>query len=349
MKALKIFTFIFYMIFITNLSLANPIILFHINEVQIDSSGWKLELKNLVMITSLDSCYLTTMTDTAYFKPSIVTTDSCIVITQDSLLDSLAINPLGDIVGLHYLDEHLLDQIGFGNITSGSYIAAPLIHQSISLREWDGGDGQRYYFYLDNTPTLGSKNDALNAKGHVSGIIADSTGNPIPQVMVVYDYFYSLGMRIDIFVLTDSTGKFVLYDYARYNTITIIKQNYQAQNIGLQIWPEDTVSINITMSYIIDKIETDKTINIDKYTLSQNYPNPFNNATAFNYFLPKNSLVEISVYDLSGKLVEKLFSGEQSLGEYKVTWNAGSISSGIYLYQLRTTEFTTYKKCLLIK
>ena len=59
--------------------------------------------------------------------------------------------------------------------------------------------------------------------------------------------------------------------------------------------------------------------------------------------------VEINVYDLVGKLVEKLFAGQQNRGEYKVHWNAESVAFGIYIYQIKTKKFINHKKCLLIK
>ncbi|MFC2088062.1 T9SS type A sorting domain-containing protein [Calditrichota bacterium] len=350
MKSSKIFSFISFLIIMSNFSLANPIILFHINEFQTDSSGWKLELKNLEigLFTSLDSCCLTTMTDTAYFKSGIAA-DSFLVITQDSMLESLSINRLGDILGFHYLDEYLLDQIGFGNITSGSLIASPQMHQSICLREWRE-EFQRYYYYLDNTPTFGQKNDSSNAKGYVSGVIADSLGNPLAGGKVVYDYYDApYPYYYDISVFTDSIGYFIIKDFARLNRLEIRKDNYQTEYRSLQIWPEDTVTVNVTLSSVIDIINKDISTIIDNYSLSQNFPNPFNNETSFNYSLPKASFVEISVYDLRGKLVDKLFSGKQHAGEYKANWNAGSLASGVYLYQLKTNELIKNKKCLLIK
>ena len=306
MKALKILSFLICIIILSNINKANPIILFHINEIQIDSSGWKLELKNLDFwgLTSLDICYISTLSDTAYFKPGIAITfnDSFLVITQDSLIDSLSINRQGDIIGFHYLDDYPLDKIGFGNLTNWSLIAAPQIHQSICLREWHE-DVQRYYYYLDNTPTFGNSNDALNAKGNVTGIISDSIGNPLQNVEVVYDFYSDWITYYDISVFTDSTGNFIFGDYARLNTIEIRKQNCQTEYVVLQIWPEDTVTINVTLNSVIDAIGANPPGSINNFKLSQNYPNPFNNSTTFSYTLPKSSFVDIAIYNLEGKRV----------------------------------------------
>ena len=44
------------------------------------------------------------------------------------------------------------------------------------------------------------------------------------------------------------------------------------------------------------------------YILFQNYPNPFNPATILSFSLPKNSMVTVSVFDLSGYHVRTLIN-----------------------------------------
>ncbi len=85
------------------------------------------------------------------------------------------------------------------------------------------------------------------------------------------------------------------------------------------------------------------------FHLSQNYPNPFNPSTTIAYTLPKKSHVKISIYDLSGRLVEKLVNDEKHSGAHKVIWNAKNYTSGIYIYKIETGNFTDFRKCLLVK
>ena len=141
----------------------------------------------------------------------------------------------------------------------------------------------------------------------------------------------------------------IFENYAKQLGLKISKQNYQTEYIPMQVWPEDTITINVTLSPIIDNIQTGLNFIIENFHLSQNYPNPFNNFTSFTYTLPKSDFVEISVYSITGKLIEKLFVGEQKPGEYKVHWNAESVASGIYIYQLKANDLIINKKCVLIK
>ncbi len=99
------------------------------------------------------------------------------------------------------------------------------------------------------------------------------------------------------------------------------------------------------------------TIRVDKissevpadYHLSQNYPNPFNPKTIINYTLPKSNDVTLTVFDALGREVITLVNEYQTIGSYKVTFDASSISSGIYFYKLITNGFSDTKRMILVK
>ena len=86
------------------------------------------------------------------------------------------------------------------------------------------------------------------------------------------------------------------------------------------------------------------------YELQQNYPNPFNPETQIEYSLARNSTVTLTIYDVTGKTVETLVSGEQSAGKHQINWRpAGNIASGAYFYRLQTNEFVATKKMILMR
>ena len=99
--------------------------------------------------------------------------------------------------------------------------------------------------------------------------------------------------------------------------------------------------------YLVGIIDKDKLPS--EFALNQNYPNPFNPNTTFNYELPKESKVILSVYDITGCLIETLVNTIQSGGYYSVNWNASQFSSGVYFYRIQADGFQQVKKCLLIK
>ncbi|HQJ45479.1 MAG TPA: T9SS type A sorting domain-containing protein, partial [Ignavibacteriaceae bacterium] len=86
-----------------------------------------------------------------------------------------------------------------------------------------------------------------------------------------------------------------------------------------------------------------------EYSLEQNYPNPFNPGTTIKYSIPADGFVKLSVYNLLGEEVANLVNGHQKAGRYEVNFNAGSLSSGMYVYRLETQNYVLSKKLMLMK
>jgi endonuclease I len=85
------------------------------------------------------------------------------------------------------------------------------------------------------------------------------------------------------------------------------------------------------------------------FELKQNYPNPFNPSTTISFVLDESSEVTLSVYDVMGRKVINLTSGNYSSGSHSVTFDAGQLSSGIYLYMLETESGIQQRMMTLIK
>lgn len=87
----------------------------------------------------------------------------------------------------------------------------------------------------------------------------------------------------------------------------------------------------------------------NQFALEQNYPNPFNPATTIRYQLPAFGPVVLKVYDVLGREVATLVNEEKAAGKYSVTWNASSMSSGVYFYRLQAGAHSETKKLLVLK
>jgi hypothetical protein len=85
------------------------------------------------------------------------------------------------------------------------------------------------------------------------------------------------------------------------------------------------------------------------FSLEQNYPNPFNPSTIISYSIPQNSFVTIKVYDVIGNEVAKLVNQTQPAGKYDIRFDANYLSNGIYFYSIKTDNFTSTKKMILMK
>lgn len=98
-----------------------------------------------------------------------------------------------------------------------------------------------------------------------------------------------------------------------------------------------TTSIDYTDSYV------------SEFVLEQNYPNPFNPTTNIKFSIPEAQDVSVRVFDVLGREVAVLANGPMSAGAYTLTFNAGQLSSGIYLYTVRAGTQTLTGKMMLAK
>jgi len=92
----------------------------------------------------------------------------------------------------------------------------------------------------------------------------------------------------------------------------------------------------------------------NKFNLNQNYPNPFNPSTEISYFLPHAAIVELSIYDITGRHVKTLVKENQPVGRKKVNWNGRDnnnieVASGLYFYQLKAGEISLVRRMLLLR
>jgi hypothetical protein len=87
----------------------------------------------------------------------------------------------------------------------------------------------------------------------------------------------------------------------------------------------------------------------DEYYLYTNYPNPFNSTTTIRYDVNQMGPVELTVFDLLGREVAKLASGQHLAGSYTITWNAANLPSGTYLCRMNAGAFSQTQKVMLVK
>jgi hypothetical protein len=86
-----------------------------------------------------------------------------------------------------------------------------------------------------------------------------------------------------------------------------------------------------------------------KYDLAQNYPNPFNPVTNLEFGISDLGFVSLKVYDILGKEVVTLVNEKLIPGTYRVEFEAGSLTSGVYFYRLTSGDFTNTKRMLFVK
>ena len=119
-------------------------------------------------------------------------------------------------------------------------------------------------------------------------------------------------------------------------------------NFGFKLYNDNMFDIVQSVDLSVNEIP-------QAFELSQNYPNPFNPTTAIPFALPEESLVNIKVYDIQGRLVSELLNEVVGIGYHQLDWDASSIASGVYFIKLDANSlnsnntFNKTQKALLIK
>jgi len=140
-----------------------------------------------------------------------------------------------------------------------------------------------------------------------------------PRYMWEIDFFNTPGLCLDIFI----EGRYLLV----------------ADGFSLTM-------LDAHLPEFEDRIESSPPVTESRLS---NSPNPFNASTSIRFNLTEASEVRIDIYDILGRKIETVFSGEKLAGSHRVTWNAEDLPSGIYFYRLQAGEFTETASCLLIK
>lgn len=123
-----------------------------------------------------------------------------------------------------------------------------------------------------------------------------------------------------------------------YNYNGHTEPHYTIQSQLIYYSDEPLVSVNETGAEIIDE-----------YLLMQNFPNPFNPVTQITFQIPEAGLVKLKVYDALGNEVATLINRVVNAGIHDVSFDASSLTSGVYIYTLFAGDVIRSNKMILMK
>lgn len=144
--------------------------------------------------------------------------------------------------------------------------------------------------------------------------------------------------------------------YYTNNTVQRDLQGTPLGDYGIRIAAANTSLRKVTMVDAETFSIVDETTGIngneilpEDFILHQNHPNPFNPSTVINYSIKNHCFVTLKVFDVLGRELRTLVKKEQSVGNYKVEFNASNLTSGIYFYRIQAGQFVVSKKMTLLK
>jgi hypothetical protein len=234
----------------------------------------------------------------------------------------------------------------------------------------DGDNSANTSFDITVTPV----NDSPLEFGLISPTIVDtfqissSTDETIPFTWetsfdVDSDVTYRLTVTLDYLGnvytqdyqnISDSSTAISTYEYAVFMT----DLNLSLWNIDyvVEASDEEFTVLSEAGEFIVANTSLSIASEIipEVFALHQNYPNPFNPITSLRYDLPQDGLVNITIYDMMGRIVKTLINGSQTAGHKSIQWNATNdrnepVSAGLYLYSIQAGEFRQTRKMVLLK
>jgi probable HAF family extracellular repeat protein len=87
----------------------------------------------------------------------------------------------------------------------------------------------------------------------------------------------------------------------------------------------------------------------DAFSLNQNYPNPFNPSTKISFSIPIEEFVTLKIYNSLGEEVAELVNETKPAGNYSISFDAGKLTSGVYIYKISAGKFFQSKKMIYLR
>ncbi|WP_337873482.1 choice-of-anchor X domain-containing protein, partial [Ignavibacterium sp.] len=215
-------------------------------------------------------------------------------------------------------------------------------------------ENQHLYFYADMNTGRILLNFDFPVPVELVSFSANVSNNSVALNWVTASELNNSGFEVQRSVISNPNGMRNL----DWQSIGFVNGNGTTSESNSYSFIDDNLSIG-KYAYRLKQIDLDGSftysneIDVDlglplSFSLNQNYPNPFNPSTSIKYQVSSISNVSLKVYDVLGKEVVTLVNQIQPAGNYEVSFNASSLTSGIYFYKLQAASFSQTKKMLLL-
>ena len=250
---------------------------------------------------------------------------------------------------------------GFGNIdddplltdpSEGDYtLTADSPCKDTGIADLDGDGVEDITEYNGSAPDMGAYETVLAAPSGLTIYPMETyvslTWDPTTDEGFQY---YLLERSTDVEFSENVVANYVTTNYYEDSSLEYDTEYFYRVSFFNGEWSEVSDPVSISLEFM--SVDGDQLP--DVFALHQNYPNPFNPVTNLSYDLPEDALVNITIYDMMGKVVSTLVNGQQSAGFKTLQWNATNnsgmpISAGLYIYTIQAGEFSQTRKMILLK
>ncbi|MEL1223141.1 MAG: DUF1565 domain-containing protein [Candidatus Neomarinimicrobiota bacterium] len=240
----------------------------------------------------------------------------------------------------------------FNNMNSGDYtLRQDSPCKDAGIADLDGDGVEDVTDYNGSAPDMGAYEMVMAAP---SGLVAYPEET---YVMLTWDPAVEEGLQY--YLLERSTGveftenvisNYVMTNYYEDNSLEYDTEYFYRISYFNGSWSEVSDPVSVTLEFM--SVENNQLPEV--FALHQNYPNPFNPVTNLSYDLPEDAMVNITIFDMMGKMVASLVNSQQSAGFKTLQWDATNqsgmpISAGLYIYTIQAGEFNQTRKMILLK
>jgi hypothetical protein len=207
-------------------------------------------------------------------------------------------------------------------------------------------------FILNENATLATAH-ADGVAGNLGGIVAEITleeganfifNGTVPQVTSTLMPTTVNGLTID-----NEEGVTLSQETTINGVLRLVAGEFD-NTIPFTLGPEGSISEeggSLTVP-VTSVTENDRNIP-SSFFVDQNFPNPFNPSTVIRFGLPSASHVTVKVFNMLGQEMATLFDGQKDAGTHEIRFDAGRLSSGVYLYRIQAGDAVTTMRMMLVK
>ncbi len=309
-------------------------------------------------------------------------TKTCLALSTSNTPSIIAANFAGSTTYHHVIDGHWCYE--YVTMSSGPSLALDSLDSPhITYKSINGGFNLSYAHKIDSFWQIDII-DSLDGEGGQPSLAIDSFDNPCVAYYIgsnnvlKYAYWDPDASPVDSVSLSaEVADEGVLLSWsiigdtpASVRVLRAVTQNDTlTQNGSVNLsgelagsatsWLDVSAEAGVEYAYYLEVTELDGTVSrfgpsevvvpvaVRELALSDPYPNPCSDSLTIHYSLTNNGTISLNIYDVAGRLVETLVSGEQTAGRHSVNWDSSVAATGIYLLRLEAEGNAITKRAVI--
>lgn len=242
--------------------------------------------------------------------------------------------------------DNRLEQYGFLTSTGNTQIVykKPFVKMQYPFTFGSNYSGNFEGEYISNGKSIGQVSGSYKVEGDANGTLRLPNGKELENTLRVKEVKTTKQLINNVVIkIEDVTYRWYVQNH-RFPVLVLIKSTYIPQNGSVSYSTKAAFNSNV-MNATTSVAELGNDFKLDIY------PNPYQGRVNIEYYLGKSCNVNISVFDLTGKLVKVLVNGTENEGSQKHYFSASELGMpvGAYIVKLRIDSKEISRKILEIK